>query len=120
MLKDQVSIYVGFVNKYIKQEKEKYQKIRRIRRSLKMPKKFKKGGPQDFAEYITPEKAFEQDKELNNSPAHTLKEYERAARSRRRCIVCGAPVWRLVMTDMCFSCTTGESDASEDYELIQL
>jgi hypothetical protein len=26
----------------------------------------------------------------------------------------------MAMQDLCFSCTTGESDASEDYELIQL
>jgi hypothetical protein len=86
-----------------------------------MPKKQRHShGPQDFAEYITPEKAYEDHCAINDPPVWTLEDFKRAARNKKRCIVCGAPVWRLVMQDMCFSCTTGESDASEDYELIQL
>jgi len=37
------------------------------------------------------------------------------------CIVCNQPIWAIgsaiTGTDMCFSCTTGESDSSEDYEI---
>jgi hypothetical protein len=33
---------------------------------------------------------------------------------------CGQPVWRLAGCGMCFTCTTGESDSSEDYELQKL
>ncbi len=83
-------------------------------------RKRSKGGPQDFAEFITPEKAFELDSSLNTPPAWTLKEYKHAAKSHQKCCVCGAPAWKLAMRGLCFSCTTGESDASEDYELIQM
>lgn len=38
-----------------------------------------------------------------------------------KCIMCGAPIWAagsaLIGTKMCYSCTTGESDSSEDYEI---
>lgn len=37
------------------------------------------------------------------------------------CIVCSQPIWAIgsaiTGTDMCFSCTTGESDSSDDYEI---
>ena len=77
-------------------------------------------GPRDFAELITPEKAYEFDRSLNTPPVFSLKEYKHAAHSHQKCCVCGAPVWKFAMQGMCFPCTTGESDASEDYELIQL
>lgn len=72
----------------------------------------------DFAEYITPERAAELHKGL--AGAKTVEEYGKLAKKRRKCMVCGQPAWRMVDTDLCFSCTTGESDASDDYELIQL
>lgn len=38
-----------------------------------------------------------------------------------KCIVCGQKIWAIgsgiTGSDMCFTCTTGESDPSEDYEL---
>lgn len=34
------------------------------------------------------------------------------------CLVCGQEnIWKLGQSGMCFTCTTGEADASEDYEL---
>jgi hypothetical protein len=33
---------------------------------------------------------------------------------------CGQEVWRLAGCGLCFTCTTGESDSSEDYELKKL
>ena len=33
------------------------------------------------------------------------------------CCNCGEHIWRLVDNGLCFSCTTGESDAGEDYEI---
>lgn len=59
---------------------------------------------------ITPEKAVEK------GIFSTLEEAKTAQRDRRRCM-CGRPVWRLAQTGLCFSCTTGESDSSDDYEL---
>lgn len=64
-----------------------------------------------FGEYITPEKA----KELGDS--RSLKDLQRAARSKQKCEVCGQPAWKYGGLGMCFSCTTGEADPSEDYEL---
>ncbi len=49
---------------------------------------------------------------------HTLKKLHKNARAKGSCENCGAPIWRLVNNGMCFTCTTGESDASDDYELI--
>lgn len=76
------------------------------------------GGPQDFLKLLTPEEAYEMHKDL--APPRDLAHFQRLAKKRVRCEVCGQPAWRMVDTGLCFSCTTGESDASEDYELIQL
>lgn len=71
----------------------------------------------NFAEYITPERAYQLHCGSNNPPVYTLKDFQRAARSKAKCDVCGQPVWKMAMQGLCFSCTTGEADASEDYEL---
>ncbi len=68
-------------------------------------------GPTDFA-YVSPEKA----KELNLIEGYSLQEYEKLAGDKSTC-QCGQQVWRYGRTDMCFPCTTGESDASDDYEI---
>jgi hypothetical protein len=66
----------------------------------------------NFHSYITPEKAVELGDE------RSLKELKALAKSHGRCEVCRQEqAWKYVGTEMCFSCTTGESDASEDYEL---
>lgn len=49
---------------------------------------------------------------------NSLKEVEMAAESDAKCINCDEKVWKLANTGMCFSCTSGESDASDDFELI--
>ena len=67
-----------------------------------------------FCEYLTPEEAFKLD------PDTPLEEWQRRARNRKKCEVCGQPVWRFADTDLCFTCTTGEADASEDYELVEV
>ena len=66
----------------------------------------------NYAEYITPEKA----KELGDT--RTLEEIRDCLKSRKKCIVCKAPTWKYGGQDMCFTCTTGEADASEDCELV--
>lgn len=63
--------------------------------------------------FITPEDYFKIDKHLS------LAELRRRARSKGGCEVCGQPVWKLAGTGLCFTCTTGEADASNDYELFQ-
>lgn len=54
-----------------------------------------------------------------------VKESILAAAERKKngagCLQCGQPIWAIGSgvsgVDMCFTCTTGESDHSEDYEL---
>ena len=50
----------------------------------------------------------------------SLKEAVEAKRDGCKCM-CGQPIWAIgtaiVGTDMCFTCMTGESDGSDDYEI---
>lgn len=84
-----------------------------------MAKRHHRGGPLDFAAYKTPQQAFDDYKQSNNGKSpFTLQELEKMARDHSLCEVCETmPVWRMAGQGMCFTCTTGESDASEDYEL---
>ena len=51
----------------------------------------------------------------------TLRETLQAKKNGATCMVCGAPIWAagsaITGTYMCFTCTTGEADDSEDYEI---
>ena len=51
----------------------------------------------------------------------TLRESLAAKKNGARCMICGAPIWAagsaITGTNMCFTCTTGEADNSEDYEI---
>lgn len=76
-----------------------------------------KGGPRDFI-YVSPERMFEIERATKGSKRHTLGQLQRFAQNDGDCEVCGAKVWRYADTGLCFTCTTGESDASSDYELI--
>jgi len=51
-------------------------------------------------------------------PCPGLEEYERRAKLNRPCLVCGQPEWKIVDTELCFTCTTGEANAEAEYELI--
>ena len=74
-------------------------------------------GPLDFAEYLTPQQAYDMHKGFDIH--RSLKEYQDLAKTTGMCEVCETlPIWKMVGTGMCFACTTGESDASEDYELV--
>lgn len=64
-----------------------------------------------FAEYLTPEQAREK------GSVESLKQLYKRARVNRKCCNCENPVWRYADLDMCFPCVTGETDASNDYEL---
>ena len=48
---------------------------------------------------------------------HDIKYYERLCNLKGTCCNCDEHIWKLLDNDMCFSCTTGEADASDDYEL---
>lgn len=51
----------------------------------------------------------------------TLRETLAAKKNGARCMVCGAPIWAagsaIIGSNLCFTCTTGEADDSEDYEI---
>jgi len=72
------------------------------------------GDPTAFT-YVTPEELFKRHPDMQG----TIEELHKRAKDTRECECCGQPAWRYGGTGMCFTCTTGESDASDDYELIQ-
>lgn len=78
------------------------------------------GGPLDF-HYVTVDEMLEIQKKSphDGTKKSTREELEAMARDNRTCENCDLPVWRFAETGLCFPCTTGESDASEDYELEQ-
>jgi hypothetical protein len=88
-------------------------------------------GPTDFAKYLTVEEAVENhiDMHMKNPdidcsiPADRViltEHYTTLAKATGTCETCGLPIWRYAGMGMCFPCTTGEADASDDYELEQL
>ncbi|GAF69270.1 unnamed protein product [marine sediment metagenome] len=73
----------------------------------------------NFGYFLTPKEAYDQDARTKNGRREPLSFYEDAAKNDSICEVCEMEkVWKLVDCGMCFSCTTGEADASDDYELI--
>lgn len=75
--------------------------------------------PHQFGDYQSPEEAYKQHRDLNDNDDRTLEWYRNAAnKTNKECINCGRPIWRMCADlEMCFTCITGESDASDDYEL---
>jgi uncharacterized Zn finger protein (UPF0148 family) len=65
----------------------------------------------NFAGFISPERA----KALGDT--RSLEELRQLAKTNGTCSNCGEPIWRYAGNGLCFSCTTGEEDASEDYEI---
>lgn len=51
----------------------------------------------------------------------TLRETLDAKKKGAKCMICGAPIWvagsAITGMNRCFTCTTGEADDSEDYEI---
>ena len=51
----------------------------------------------------------------------SLRETLAAKKNGAGCMICGAPIWAagsgITGTYLCFTCTTGEADDSEDYEI---
>lgn len=64
----------------------------------------------------------EHNKDVNeNKLKSSLTETLAAKNNGKKCCVCGQPIWAagsaITGNFMCFTCTTGESDSSEDYEI---
>ena len=51
----------------------------------------------------------------------SLREAVKRKNEGATCMICGQPIWAagsaITGSYMCFSCTTGEADDSEDYEV---
>jgi hypothetical protein len=76
-----------------------------------------------FGFYLTPEQAYFKNKSIATGnpdyPMQTLEDWIARSKINVPCTVCGVEkVWRYGGLDLCFYCMTGESDASDDYELI--
>ena len=72
----------------------------------------------NFKHFITPEEAVEIHNKQNPRDLKTVEYYEQLAKDYSLCEVCNEEkVWRFAGCGMCFSCTTGEANASDDYEL---
>jgi len=65
---------------------------------------------------------------VKNNKGYKKKELERdlravlaAKKAGAKCMICGVPIWAvgsaITGMDRCFTCTTGEADDSEDYEI---
>ena len=52
----------------------------------------------------------------------SLKEALAAKKAGAKCPICGKPIWAagsgITGSYLCFTCTTGEADDSEDYEIV--
>lgn len=73
----------------------------------------------NFGLYLSPEQMFARDTSINGKPLYTLQEYIERSNIDERCSVCEMEdVWKYGGTHMCFSCMTGEHDASDEMELI--
>lgn len=66
----------------------------------------------NFAAYLSPEQLHSRGSERTLAELRAL-----ATRRTRGCTNCDEREWKLGGLGMCFSCTTGESDASGDYEV---
>ena len=64
-----------------------------------------------FSGYLTVDEA------VKLGDSRTAKELEDRAKINRYCENCENPVWRYGVDNLCFPCCTGETDASNDYEL---
>lgn len=73
----------------------------------------------NFGTYYTPEHYYKEIQKDFNLTQLSLKKLKQMANAKGKCEVCEMEdVWKLGQCDMCFTCTTGESDASDDVELI--
>jgi hypothetical protein len=73
----------------------------------------------NFHSYITPKKAAELHNSIEGNDHVSVAHYRHLSKNKKMCFVCGMErVWCFGECGMCFSCTTGEADASDDFELI--
>jgi hypothetical protein len=70
----------------------------------------------NFGRYITPEQAKKWG-DANNDK-RPLSMWREVAQQKGQCTNCDEPIWKYGETGMCFTCTTGEADASDDIELL--
>jgi len=69
----------------------------------------------NFGSYITPAEAKAHGDA--NGDKHPLSYWQEMADAEPGTCECGEPEWKYGLSGMCFSCTTGEADASDDCEI---
>lgn len=72
----------------------------------------------NFGAYITPEEAKRLDDETPGGRRKSLRYYKKWSKNNSWCQCGQERVWKWGGTGLCFSCTTGEADASDDYEIL--
>lgn len=78
-----------------------------------------RGGPTDF-KMITVDDFIALEPPKNPATLQRMRtNMVKQSRAKENCMVCDQPAWKLAGSGLCFPCTTGESDASQDYELIE-
>lgn len=77
------------------------------------------GDPTAFV-YVTPRQLMERLEKMGAAGEENFEELRAKANAPdRKCEVCGQlPAWKFGGLGMCFPCTTGETDASNDFELL--
>ena len=72
---------------------------------------------EEFADGVVKNNKDADRRELIAAPWESLA----AKKNGAGCMICGAPIWAagsgVTGTYLCFTCTTGEADDSEDYEI---
>lgn len=67
----------------------------------------------NFGGYITVDEA------IKLGDTQSREELIEQSKSKGTCMNCDEDIWKYAGTGLCFSCTTGEADASDDYELVE-
>ncbi len=73
----------------------------------------------NFAAFLTPEEYVAKCAKsgIEAVGENSIERIQAKAKDEGTCLNCDEHVWRLGGCELCFTCTTGESDASEDYEV---
>lgn len=72
----------------------------------------------NFGEYIIVDEFLKRHNDANPENPLTREHALEISRNNRLCKTCEMEeVWKAAMTNLCFSCTTGEADASNDWEV---
>jgi hypothetical protein len=72
----------------------------------------------NFGFYITSKEAAKLHNSIKSNDHVSVACYEHLSKNKKMCQCGQEKIWKFGGCGMCFSCTTGEADASDDYELL--